>query len=235
MSLIALVTVPEGIVVAADRRMTVEFYVPKNKGKFGKSSGTWYNDHHDKIYLCENNCVITNNECATLEGCDINHWIHTFMREQVQKDVDITQMPEMLLTYFQSFDEIINTHFMIAGYDSFHQQRIYDISIIDDDIIEYDAIHNRVACYCGENHYINRLMEACLLTDQNGNQQVLQETKLPLELFTLDQAIDFCRFVIDMTKQMLEFVDALQSVGGNTDILVIKENGITWIQKEELV
>lgn len=234
MSLIALATVPEGIVVAADRRSTTNMRTLSNKKENQEYIGLQFNDHTDKIRVCENDCVITNNGGYTLKGYGMDHWIRDFMEKHIHSGVDVTQMPELLLSYFQSFDEEIDTNFMIMGYDSNHHQRVYNISMIDRDMIECDTT-KPYAGYCGESYYAQRLMQSCLITKQDGKQLLFQSPQIPFDQFTLDDAIAFCRFIIDMTKQMLDFVDWVNTVGGNTDLLVIKEEGVTWIQKEELV
>lgn len=53
-------------------------------------------------------------------------------------------------------------------------------------------------------------------------------------LMTLQDGIDFANYAIKSTIDSMRFQVAPKTVGGPIDILVIKPNGATWIQRKEL-
>lgn len=234
MSLVALLSVAEGIAIAADRRSTSSTLLPSKKKNYQECIGMVSNDHSDKVFVCNNDCIIAVTGKATLQERNIKYWISNFMKEYIHRDIDITQMPELMFSYIASFDEMIDTHFVIAGYDKNKKKHIYDVSILEQEYYEYDT-SVPTGLYIGATYCVDHLLKACVVTDTDGHKHQLPEVAIRYELFTLKDAIQFCRFLIDLTKQMLDFIDYTNTVGGNTDVLVIKEDGVTWIQKEELV
>ena len=62
----------------------------------------------------------------------------------------------------------------------------------------------------------------------------LGETKVSWGLFTLQDAIDFAQYAVDVTIKTMHYSSVVETVGGPIDILVIKPERSFWIQHKEL-
>lgn len=60
------------------------------------------------------------------------------------------------------------------------------------------------------------------------------ELDIAWNLMTLQDGIDFAKYAIKTTIDTMRFQIASKTVGGPIDILVIKPNGVQWIQRKEL-
>ena len=72
------------------------------------------------------------------------------------------------------------------------------------------------------------------MRDEDGKEISLGETEASWELFTLQDAIDFAQYAVDVTIKTMHYSSVVETVGGPIDILVIKPERSFWIQHKEL-
>ena len=72
------------------------------------------------------------------------------------------------------------------------------------------------------------------MRDKSGREISLGDTKVPWGLFTLQDAIDFAQYAVDITIKTMHYSNVVETVGGPIDILVIKPDKAFWIQHKEL-
>jgi hypothetical protein len=55
-----------------------------------------------------------------------------------------------------------------------------------------------------------------------------------LELFTLQDAVDFAVFAVRTTIDTMRFLPRLRTVGGPIDVLIIEPSGAHWLNQNQL-
>ncbi|SCZ78146.1 hypothetical protein [Acidaminobacter hydrogenoformans] len=115
MSLIVCVFVGEGIVLASDSRSTYN-RVEETKEKKIQTLGIHTTDTTYKTFLCPNNIGISVCGEVSIDNKPMTGYIEAFIREQMGPDTDIDTVPEALIQYFNTFKDVPNSNFFVAGY-----------------------------------------------------------------------------------------------------------------------
>lgn len=97
MSFIIAVHVKEGMVLAGDSRTTYT-QTAKSGDVTTIKIGTHTTDTTNKVFLCPNNIGIATCGDASLDGVPITGYIESFIREHINQDTDIINVPQMLST-----------------------------------------------------------------------------------------------------------------------------------------
>ena len=63
---------------------------------------------------------------------------------------------------------------------------------------------------------------------------VLKEMQMPIDQFTIQDAIDFAVYAIKTTAETMRFQLTAKTVGGPIDVLVLKPSEALWVKKKEL-
>lgn len=234
MSLIIGICVDDGIVFAGDRRITMDRVGCMAEIKGETLRGYRYRENGQKLHICENGCVLTNDGAAAIEGVWIEYHISEFLKQSVHRDTDIEEVPKLLVSYFSSFKEVITTHFFVAGYDKTKTKRFYDIYMDTRDIQEYQTDRN-FALWSGETWFLDKLMGEVVINQGDGIQIGVPNPSFLIEEFNLYDAVDFARLAIDTSTRLLPYFDAIQSIGGGIDIALITEKETKWLQKKEIL
>jgi hypothetical protein len=72
------------------------------------------------------------------------------------------------------------------------------------------------------------------LLNQDGSYDNLPIQEILWNFFTLQDAIDFARYAVDVTIKTMHFMNVVETVGGDIDILVITPDEAKWLQHKEL-
>lgn len=229
MSLIVLCFVEKGIAIAADRRAIMECKtdVKPDEVKFR------FKDHIDKIHVCANGCVVVHQGEGVINGEPVYTWIQRFVNNCITKEISVSEMPDLLLKYFHTFKEPIQDTFLIVGYDEQNTKHIYQIDVDTKEIFECDTTKPDYL-YFGNTEFISRLLEKSELTYCDGTKEPATYYPPMIQEFTLQDAVNFCRFMVDTTVQMQHFVNFPLLTGGETDVIVLTKDETKWIQKEEV-
>lgn len=149
----------------------------------------------------------------------------------------VSEMPEMLLNYFQKTSPSLNATFHVAGYeeDDIPHQTIYRINTQDPSTSLISVPDVWGATWDGEAEILKRLLTEFTLTIETEPKVVIPKMEIPFQFFTLQDAIDFSMYAIDTTIKTMKFCVMPESVEFPVDILVIKPNESIWISKKELL
>lgn len=126
-----------------------------------------------------------------------------------------------------------------------------DLSSSDDDwngisfqIVGYeDATAKSLTIYIGKKVRVDNFngMGATFIGDQKISQTFMElygkhrDDKPRIELFSLQDAVDYAEFMINTTASYQRFSSAMPSVGGNVDIaLVTPFDGFKWIKQKHM-
>ena len=236
MSFIIVVYVNEGIVLASDRRTTYNTTI-ENNGIITQTIGVHTTDSTEKTFLCPNGSGISACGDATISGKPITGFIKTFIREQITSKTKVSQIPKLLVDYFSAFEIIPNTQFIIAGYEddgNSKKQKIFRLRLIDKNIELIDS-QFQGAAWNGEEVTLTRLLSPVKVRNNISGEYVdLPPQEVLWGFFTLQDAVDFAKYAVDVTTKTMRFINVVETVGGDIDILVITPDESEWLQKKEI-
>jgi 20S proteasome alpha/beta subunit len=230
LSFIITMYVREGIVMAADSRLTVNGTIQQS-------------DSNSKLFLAPGNIGISTCGQADIGGVPIAGYIESFINEKLADGSrDIEEVPGLLMDYFKALKSPPATIFHIAGYkveNGRSVQRVFIVNIKTGQITRNnlpDPGGNEVqgATWGGETDVLVRLIQQLYIKDQKGNYQPLPGSQILWGFFTLQDAIDYAVFAVRTTIDSIRFQTRPKTVGGPIDVLVIKPNEAFWVQKKKL-
>ncbi|MDT4761828.1 hypothetical protein [Sphaerochaeta sp. PS] len=235
MSFIISVYVNGGIVLASDSRISY------NETKTDGNSktvlvGVHNSDTMDKTFICPNNIGISTCGDASIKGIPITGYIEDFIRTNITDQTDIDILPNLIILYFQGLDPNIRVHFLIAGYKDEGGkliQKIYQVHTNNKMILPIDT-SNQGAKWDGETTVFSKIVQPTAILNADGTYSNLPFFGIPFNLFTLQDAINFAKYAVDVTIQTMHFQNINETVGGPIDILVIKPDESFWITHKKL-
>lgn len=214
MSVMCSIYVPEGIVMAADSRMTVNLL---NKDKNDNTSRSMFSitDNAQKVMLL-NKVRIGISACGLgiLGDVTIADYIRIFEIQEVTTNDTVSDVAEKLLRYSSKFEKMVK--FYVTGYDA-EEPFVYAVANGERkriNIKDAKIIHG--AAWNGEPVAIHKLM--------NGEPKMI----VNFNLMPLKDAIDFADFLIDTTINYQRFETKLKTCGGATDVLVLTKDNAFW-------
>lgn len=201
MTIITLTNVPDGIVIAADSRLS----------KITGNGLSFLSDNMEKIHNI-NNFGLAFHGDSDYRGKSILDIIKDFKKEinfqDTINDVEFKLKKFMQLNYIE-----MNTDFWLAGY-KLNEQFVYHI-------------FNNKLNWISERVNIG---EKKFCSYQGGNVDLvrkLNEIITPdFEKMNLEKAIKFSEYYVETTIKGLEFNNQYSNCGGPIDILVIKSDNI---------
>ena len=230
MSLIICVHVEEGIVLASDSRTTYN----KEDGN-AKFIGVHSTNSTNKTFICPNNSGISTCGDESIQGKPISGFIEAFIREKINSNTKIEDMPALIKGYFNNLEPRLCTTFIIAGYEQVNgkaKQKIYRLRthMNDMEIIDTDS---QGALWDGETVILTKLIQPVYLKTER-DYELLPVPEFAWNLYTLQDAVDFAKYGIKTTIDTMKFQVVPETVGGPIDILVIKPGKAEWLAKKEL-
>jgi len=236
MSFIITLHVLEGIVMASDSRITYNA-IRKENGKAVIDNAIPLTDTSYKTFRAGNDIGISMFGMANIKGVPMSSYVENFISERiVAGNTDIDDVPGLLLDYFHSMPEVPDTGFHVAGYKSegkTKSKRVWRVYIANRQIIEVvPQQHLRGAIWDGEQDILIRLFHTDLHVKKGDFEYTPIDThRIPFERFTLQDAIDFSVYAIRITADTMRFQSRPNTVGGATNVLVIKQNESFWVQR----
>jgi hypothetical protein len=237
MSLITVLFVPEGIVIAGDSRLTLTWKTIVDGTEQTQSVAA--SDSNAKIFTIKNKFGLGTFGAADIKGIPISGFITQFTEEKVSDETTIDEIPKLLLDFFGAFDNLA-THFYTAGYkieSGISVPYVYLINIANKSFERINSNPENIfygANWGGEIEILMRLLNNVKI-QQGGNYIDLEQTPILWDFFTLQDAIDFSLFAVRTTIETIRFQRKIKTVGGPIDILVIKPNEKpNWISKKQL-
>ena len=235
MSLIIAVYVSDGIVFASDRRLSVNSTEDKEDVKEVRL-GSHFFDTTDKTFLASNNVAISTCGVSNIANKTITGYINNMIMTRITKDTPIEDVPYIIIDYFNQFETVPDTNFIIGGYSKKEgaiEQKLYRVNVLKKTLEETDTT-KQGALWNGEVFTLARLLLPVAMKKDNGIYEDLPNEEILWNYFSLQDAVDFARFAIETTIKTMSFKKVVKSVGGDIDILVITPEGHKWVQKAEL-
>ena len=235
MSFIIAVHVNEGIVLASDRRTTYQ-NTKQNGNIVTVNFGIHTTNSTDKTFICPNGCGISTCGDSSIGGKPITGYIQQFIREKVNEKTKVSGIPQMMIDFFSVYQPIPDTNFIVAGYIENGQEKeqaIFKIQLKDSTIIPVDTV-NQGATWNGEILTLTRLLQNCALRNNDGTYTDLPDNEICWNFFTLQDAVDFAKYAVETTIKTMHFLNTVETVGGNVDLLVITPDKTEWLEKEKL-
>ena len=214
MSIMCSVYVPEGIVMAADSRMTANLMVKTPDGKTQQQGMFTVSDNAQKVFLLSKvRAGITSCGTAVLDNKMVSDYLRIFEIEEVSPRDSITDVAKKLQSY--AFKFFPNVHFFVCGYEQ-EEPFVYDVSKelkrlnMDNGNLKY------ASSWSGEQQAITKLLNSQPPTPVNH------------VLMPLKDAIDFAEFLIDITIKLQRFEMKPKTCGGDIDVLVLTKDDAYW-------
>lgn len=76
-------------------------------------------------------------------------------------------------------------------------------------------------------------IDNALIIDKK-NAIVVNESNIPWEYMSIQDAVDFIKFAFDATINHMQFQSVNKTVGGPVDVLIIKPNSTSWLKRKEI-
>lgn len=214
MSIMCTVYVPDGIVLAADSRMTGNIMVKTPDGKTQQQGTFSISDNAQKVFMLSKVKVgIASCGAAILENRTISDFLRIFEINEVQQGDSVTDVAKKLQAY--AYKHFPHVNFFVCGYDD-EEPFVYDVSKelkrvnMDNGNIRY------ASSWSGEQLAITKLLNSQPPTPINH------------ELMPLKDAVDFAEFLVDVTIKLQRFEMKPKTCGGDIDVLVITKEGSFW-------
>lgn len=234
MSFIITVNTNEGIIMASDSRTTYTSTKIDENGNQKILFGTQITDTTYKTFLCNSRIGISTCGDSSINYIPIAGYIEKFIVEKVTEDSSVEDVANNLTEYFNNLSAGINTNFFVAGYNKGALNPIViQIKLISKSIIPIDT-SSPGACWDGEITTLSKLLTPMYAKNIDGTFRALTNNPINFSFFTLQDAINFANYAVDVTIKTMAFENCVKTVGGPIDILAIKPERAFWIARKEL-
>lgn len=234
MSFIITVYTSEGIVMASDSRSTYNFTKQLGNGNFETLCGAQITDTTYKTFQCNEHIGISTCGDASINQTPIAGYIEKFIHERVNADSSVGQVSNDLLNYFSNVNPHLNTHFIIAGYDSNNTLPVVKQLFVADQSIKNFSTNFSGAVWDGETATLSKLFTQLYAKNPDETYCAIQNHGINFSFFNLQDAINFAQYAVDVTIKTMAFENCVKTVGGPVDILVIKPTESFWVARKEL-
>lgn len=233
MTLIVAVYTNEGIVMASDSRVNFNDTTQTGKGRIERM-GVHFTDTTYKTFLLNNGSGLSTCGDASVNGRTIAGLIEKFNKEQVRKDTPVSDIPRMITDLFGRGS--MDTTFHIAGYEQRGVTSVPKVFVVNlkRGTEEQDAQYSG-AVWSGEAETLTKIINGSRIILDGGKEHSIERPEILWNLFTIQDAIDFCKYAIETTANTMKFTKSAKTVGGPIDILLIKPEGQEWIARKKLV
>lgn len=260
MSIMCCIYVPEGIVMAADSRLTRTkpqnaINIPHKDGENEKvllvNSTYTLSDNAQKVLLIKKAGVgVSFCGEAMINGVTVADFIRKFEIEKVEEGDSAETVANKLIEYYKGTE----THFFVCGYNA-DIPYVFDVNrgVVEranvakkatDEPVKNDVADGGDTPDLGvpENLPTEEVGDAEIPFVTNGALWAGRMTAITKVVNTapalnadwgtmpLKDAIDFAEFLIDTTIKYERFCDEIQTCGGDVDILVITKDEAFWKQ-----
>ena len=235
MSLIVSIKTAEGFVMAADSRVSMHVH---HKGEAPQKPLTGgishYSDTYTKLFLAPNGAGISFCGEMAIEAGSVSFFLDRFLKEKVSEQTPLAALPSLLTEFVRSMPKIPSTIFHICGFDRDAEPADYCFwrVVPKQEIIEDRSARQMV--WDGEGDILARLFSSVSMKTSRGDNVSLPDFPLGINVFTLQDAVDFADFAVKTTISTMRFELRPKTVGGQVDILVVDREGGRWIRHNTL-
>ena len=233
MSFIITVYTNEGIIMASDSRTTYTTTLTLQDGSIEKRIGTQVTDSTYKTFICNKRIGISTCGAADINGKPIAGFIERFIVEKTNDESTVPEIANGLLSYFSMFNPKPAVNFIIAGYNPDNQQCVNRVFVASNKVLSVDTTFAGTS-WDGETEVFQKIIKNTAMINDDGTYYNYPIRNVGYNYFTLQDAIDFAEYAVDVTIKTMYFQDYVNTVGGPIDILAIKPSGAFWIRRKEL-
>jgi len=239
MSLIVTTYVPEGIIIAGDSRLTINWHETDPTSQANNHYSITATDSNRKVFRIKDKFGLATFGAADIKGIPIAGYITQFIEEKIDDKTQIDDVPAFLHDFFGKGLENPQTSFYVAGYKQENKVSVpyvYFISIARGTTTRVNYQNGNIifnSYWGGELEVMSRLMSNIKMKQDNEWTEV-KAPEVPFYFFTLQDAIDFSVYAVRTTIETFRFQQRMRTVGGPIDILAIFPTGIRWIYRKEL-
>ena len=215
MSVIATVYIPEGIIMAADSRVTGSFRHSDSKiiDRFTLS------DNGQKVFLLADKRVgISACGEAEIGSQTIADFIREFEIMHVSKEDTVETIASHLLEFVHEKKKNASVRFHVAGYDG-DEQRVFEVS---DSVSRLNINNAYAASWSGDISHLTDLMNGKTPMIFDWNHMYLKD------------GIELAEFMIDVNCKAQRFSLGVATCGGPIDILLITKDQARWVKHKIL-
>jgi hypothetical protein len=251
MSFIISIVTREGIVMAADSRLTLSFPDPNFKDPQNPNTklliAVPQSDATQKLFLAHDRIGISTAGNASIQNVPISGFIESFILT-LPKEISIADAAEALLEYFKKIDPKLNTLFHVSGYtrhDDELSSELWLIIIAENQKFLARKEGEQGAIWNGELDIINRLFLSVGVQQfkpegpskelkPTGKYEPVPHYGIDFNHLTLQDAVDLAVFAVRTTIDTMRFQARLRTVGGPIDVLAIKPDEAQWLSRKRL-
>ena len=238
MSLVITLYAREGIVMAADSRLTLNSKQVTGDGT-GLHLSVGQTDSTNKLFMMAGTRVgISTVGDADVAGAPIGGYMQGF-EDSVDKaqELNVEQVAEKLLEYFHNLPGPPSVVFHVAGYGRVQEQlsqQVWLVEVAKNGMKQMNVPGQQSLLWSGEPDVMTRLLNP-VWQQKDGNQyEQLPQFEIPWGYFTLQDAVDFATYSIRTTIDSMRFQVRPKTVGGPIDVLVIEPSRAYWVQRKAL-
>lgn len=228
MSLIVSVKVQEGIVMAADSRVSMQ--IRKGDDLQNLTGIRHYSDNFTKLFAAPNEVGISFCGEMAIEKGNLNVFVERFIRERIRWDTPAGDVAPLLLEYMLKLPKVPATIFHVCGYAD-GEPSVWRVFPKRNSV---EKLEDKPLIWDGEGDILARLLSPVSLRTPTGSGMPLPDFPVALNLFSLQDAVDFADYAIKTTIDAMNFQLRPKTVGGPVDILVIRPGETQWIRKKRL-
>ncbi|MFQ6083687.1 MAG: hypothetical protein ACE5WD_10040 [Candidatus Aminicenantia bacterium] len=239
MSFVITMYVPEGVVMAADSRLTLTRSEEKNDKKIILQSVT-SSDSNQKLFIIKEKFGLSIYGDAAIKNLPLAGYVNKFVEEKITEDTEITDIPNLILDFFGEPFKNPNVNFHVTGFkieNKISIPYVYVCNIQARNVNRPNYKNGRIEYGCtwgGEGDIIARLLFPCKLRNYRGDWEEVPHYPIAYQFFTLQDAIDFAIYAVRTTIDTIRFQPRPKTIGGPIDVLIIKPDlRPQWIQKKE--
>jgi hypothetical protein len=237
MSFIIALYVREGIVIASDSRLTLSAKQQTENMQIIQL-GVGLSDSAYKTFLTYNNLGLAAFGAPDVQGVPITGYIESFIAEEIHRNnYTVDEAPQVLIDYFKRLDLSPDSGFLVAGYkpgEDGAEQHVWEALIKTERVTRLNKPGQWGASWRGATDILTRLLMPVSVTDSDGSQKPLPHFPIQWGFFTLQDAIDYARYAVQVTADTMRFHPRPKVVGGPVDILVIKPETAFWVKYKDL-
>lgn len=239
MSFVITLYVREGIVMAADSRLSLERADPQpDPNAVVRHLITGQTDTGQKLFLAPNGAGIALTGSASVSGVPLADHMRAFLATPLPDPGCIDATARQLLAFLKDRGAQLPTSLFVAGYATvagMPQQQVWAADSATGACELRNGSGKPGATWGGEVDIVARLVQPVAQVDCAGNVVAqLPHHDIEWGLFTLQDAIDFAVFAARCTAGIMQFQSRPKTVGGPIDVLVLKPGGAEWIQRKAL-
>ena len=207
MSFIISVYTNEGIIMASDSRTTYTSTTSNPDGSIERLVGVQTTDTTYKTFLCQGKIGISTCGTADINGVPITGYIEDYITKETDAESTVETVAQGLLMYFSRFSPLPATIFVVAGYTQPNlKQQILRV-FIKENRIEHVDCSLPGASWNGETDVFSKIVNSVAVKTNDGSYVDLPSFGTGFNFFTLQDAINYAEYAVDVTIKTMFFHD----------------------------